>query len=73
MSLPAEHSETLADAGNSWDPNDDHNADEQCHEENNDTDTTISAHTKRKLKLAEKWNVLRNDGEQLKVLIELPA
>lgn len=67
LSLPAEHSETLADTGNSWDPNDDHNADEQCHEENNDTDTTINAHTKRKLKLAEKWNVLRNDAYKMMI------
>ena len=69
VSLPERNEiTTLTDASDSWD-NDDNNldtGDTQCYQED-DTETSVSAYTKRKQKLAEKWNSLRNDAYKMMV------
>ena len=74
VSLP-EHNATLTNASNSWD-GDDNNmgaVDAQWYEEEQEDDTSasVSAHTKRKQKLAEKWNFLRND--MYKMMVQFKA
>lgn len=67
VSLP-EHNTTLTDTSNSWD-NDDNNmdtGDPQYYQED-DTSVSVSAHTKRKQKLAEKWSFLRKNMHKMMV------
>ena len=62
------HERNTTNASNSWD-NDDNNmetSDAQCYQED-DISTPVSAHTKRKQKLAEKWSFLRNNMYKMMV------
>lgn len=58
---------TFTDASNSWDNDDNMETSDAQYYQEDKTSTSVSAHTKRKQNLAEKWSFLRNDMYKMMV------